>query len=192
MPALSRSPRTTRSVRGRLRTHSTALAEEDIAVHLTEPTPPPPTALLAGALHKGTATVLYSATLAAAAQVYADTCPTGHGTPASRDNAGENLFWAASSGSSPAVNFTHAVDSWYAEITDYRWPTSASGTVNYGGVTGHFTQVVWKDTRQVGCGGSTGCNNKFGAGWINNVIVCRYDPPGNWVGKYHFKVGSLA
>ena len=36
---------------------------------------------------------------------------------------------------------------------------------------GHFTAVVWKDTKRIGCGiGSTG------------TIVCVYDPPGNYTG----------
>ena len=135
---------------------------------------------------------MYDATLAAQAQAYADTCPTEHGTAASRDNAGENLFWAASSGPSPPINYTDAVESWYSEISDYLFPTSASGAISNGGVTGHFTQIVWKDTTQVGCGGNTGCTNKFGTGWNNNVVVCRYNPPGNWAGEYYVKVGSLA
>ena len=52
-------------------------------------------------------------------------------------------------------------------------------------------QVVWSDTKKIGCGGYSGCTNKFGSGWNNNVIVCRYDPPGNWQGKYFKKVGKL-
>ncbi|MCE9579024.1 MAG: hypothetical protein K8W52_38220 [Deltaproteobacteria bacterium] len=42
--------------------------------------------------------------------------------------------------------------------------------------TGHFTQVVWKDTTQVGCGSAT-CNGM-------DVWVCNYDPAGNVGGGY--------
>lgn len=40
---------------------------------------------------------------------------------------------------------------------------------------GHYTQVVWSDTRKVGCGGSRG------------FFTCHYSPAGNVVGKNPFK-----
>ena len=43
--------------------------------------------------------------------------------------------------------------------------------------TGHFTQVVWKDTRQLGCGLAINRKNKV-------YGVCDYSPPGNYEGKY--------
>jgi uncharacterized protein YkwD len=42
--------------------------------------------------------------------------------------------------------------------------------------TGHFTQVVWRGTTQVGCGSAT-CNGM-------DVWVCNYDPAGNVSGGY--------
>ncbi|XP_059669475.1 pathogenesis-related protein PR-1-like [Cornus florida] len=40
---------------------------------------------------------------------------------------------------------------------------------------GHYTQIVWATTRRVGCGNVT-CNNDKGI-----LVVCSYDPPGNFV-----------
>ena len=37
--------------------------------------------------------------------------------------------------------------SWYDEIKDYNFDTGKST-----GVTGHFTQIIWKDTKEVGFG----------------------------------------
>ena len=44
-------------------------------------------------MHEGTGNLVYDADLAAAAQAFADTCPTAHNDPNQGDN-GENLFWA--------------------------------------------------------------------------------------------------
>ena len=46
--------------------------------------------------------------------------------------------------------------------------------------TGHFTQVVWRGTREVGCGHAQ-CNG-------NDIWVCQYDPPGNFEGQYQQQV----
>lgn len=43
---------------------------------------------------------------------------------------------------------------------------------------GHYTQVVWRDTREVGCGAARGAGNDF--------LVCRYWPAGNWMGQRPF------
>ena len=40
---------------------------------------------------------------------------------------------------------------------------------------GHYTQVVWRDTQQVGCAIARGAKDDF--------LVCRYWPAGNWVGQ---------
>jgi hypothetical protein len=40
---------------------------------------------------------------------------------------------------------------------------------------GHYTQLVWRDTREVGCALARGSGN--------DVLVCRYWPAGNWMGE---------
>jgi hypothetical protein len=40
---------------------------------------------------------------------------------------------------------------------------------------GHYTQVVWRDTREVGCAIARGAKDDF--------LVCRYWPAGNWMGQ---------
>ena len=44
-----------------------------------------------------------------------------------------------------------------------------------GAVCGHYTQVVWKNTKLVGCGIAS-CGN-------SEIWVCNYSPPGNYVGE---------
>lgn len=80
---------------------------------------------------------------------------------------GENIFWAYNMDVNPKT----VVDSWADERKFYQ---PATGKCK-GGVCGHYTQIVWKDTRQVGCGMA-----KCGA---EEIWVCNYDPPGNYVGE---------
>ena len=56
---------------------------------------------------------------------------------------------------------------WVAEKNTYQGLPSATGT----DVIGHYTQMVWKSTTDVGCATATGNNY--------DVLVCRYNPPGN-------------
>jgi len=64
----------------------------------------------------------------------------------SNSKYGENIFMC--SGMTP--NGATAVKSWYDEISKYRFsnPGFHSGT-------GHFTQVVWKGSRELGVGIAT-------------------------------------
>ena len=62
------------------------------------------------------------------------------------------------------------VSTWRAEAQDYDY---ASNTCRK--VCGHYTQVVWASTKQLGCGVARDSKRE--------VWVCNYDPPGNWVGK---------
>lgn len=61
-----------------------------------------------------------------------------------------------------------AVTAWFNEITKYDWNYPF-----YEAATGHFTQVVWADTTQVGCGYKD-CGLEYGY-----AIVCQYNPLGN-------------
>lgn len=111
----------------------------------------------------------WSAQLAAEAQTWADKCTNTHEKGIS---AGENLaFWTPSASNGQAFQST-----WYCEIDHYDFNNpQVVGGFKKGcdpPVNGHFTQVVWKDSRQLGCAKKS-CNG--GVYW-----VCRYSPPGNF------------
>lgn len=82
---------------------------------------------------------------------------------------GENLACFVRSGE---VTGNEAVDMWYDEIKDYNFSraTFASGT-------GHFTQVVWRETTELGIAVAKGKNNY-------TVVVANYKPAGNMMGKF--------
>lgn len=92
---------------------------------------------------------------------------------------GENLYWASairqSKGRRNVQQITPAivVFSWAGEVNNYLYATNSCMS---GKVCGHYTQMVWKQTQNVGCGQAV-CADK------SQIWVCNYDPPGNWLGK---------
>jgi uncharacterized protein YkwD len=84
---------------------------------------------------------------------------------------GENL----AAGTIGALDPSSSVDYWYSEVKAYKFPNGG-----FSMKTGHFTQLVWKSTTQVGCGHAQ-CNGL-------DVWVCEYDPAGNVDGEYRENV----
>ncbi|KAL7391529.1 hypothetical protein ABVT39_010616, partial [Epinephelus coioides] len=70
------------------------------------------------------------------------------------------------------------VDSWYNEIKNYNW--SRPG---YMSNIGHFTQVVWKESTELGVGMATDGKTVF--------VVGQYRPTGNMMGAEHFAENVL-
>lgn len=75
---------------------------------------------------------------------------------------GENLFW----GTSGVFSQAQVVESWYEEIGAYDF---SAPRVN--DETGHFTQVIWRTSKRLGCAVARCSGNDY---W-----VCRYAPAGN-------------
>ncbi|NMO13833.1 hypothetical protein HPC49_38300 [Pyxidicoccus fallax] len=110
------------------------------------------------------------------ARAYAAKCEFVHNP--NRGNYGENLA-AATPG-----HFTTAgvVRYWAEEVADYNY---ASNSCASGKMCGHYTQVVWRTTKRVGCATQV-CdkNSPFGAQFPRwQLWVCNYAPPGNYVGQ---------
>ena len=127
--------------------------------------------------------LVYSNELAASAQDWANKlkknnqCKMQH---SAANGYGENLYWASainwSDGRKELQKVTpkQVVDSWGNEKADYDY---VSNRCKPGKMCGHYTQVVWKDTRKVGCAVAV-CEDTRQQVW-----VCQYKPAGNWVGK---------
>ena len=127
---------------------------------------------------------IWDATLAAFAQSYASTCPTGHNPNRTVEGqtAGENMYFNSRSNLSPPAQ---VVQGWASEQVNYVYPANTCGGVAYTSASfscttcpqcGHYTQIVWRTTTKVGCGVATGC-----AGNFQQVWVCDYLPAGNIV-----------
>ncbi|HEU0029364.1 MAG TPA: CAP family protein [Kofleriaceae bacterium] len=105
----------------------------------------------------------WSPKLADVAQRWANTlkakgCMFGH----SNGTFGENL----AGGTSGTLDGQGVADMWYDEVKLYSFKSGG-----FSMKTGHFTQLVWRDTTQIGCG-KTSCNGM-------DLWVCEYDPAGN-------------
>ncbi|WVF65703.1 hypothetical protein IAT40_000434 [Kwoniella sp. CBS 6097] len=126
-------------------------------------------------LQYGASTVTFRADLADLAKTNAEYCNKKH------TKAAENLQWGSGFGSPEG-----AVEGWASEASLYRWDTPG-----YQDAWGHFTQVVWKETRYIGCY-IADCSmypgqvvdSKYNSSF---QAACEYDPPGNFVGEEPFQ-----
>ncbi len=88
------------------------------------------------------------------------------------DDEGENL-WMGTAG---AFTVEEMIGSWAGERRDYRpgvFPNIARPGRSWHDV-GHYTQMIWARTTEVGCGLVRGDGSDY--------LVCRYSPPGNVMG----------
>ena len=103
---------------------------------------------------------------------------------------GENLYWASplktgarGKGKSAwkwrltpqPIKEENVVAAW---ATEQPWYSAATNTCDAppGKTCGHYTQMVWAGTREVGCGKAV-CNDN------SQIWVCNYAPAGNVIGQ---------
>ncbi|CAI4045091.1 sterol-binding protein SKDI_11G2240 [Saccharomyces kudriavzevii IFO 1802] len=125
------------------------------------------------ALHKDTGSLTWSDTLATYAQNYADSYDCSGNLVHSGGPYGENLALG--------YGTTGSVDAWYNEISSYDYSNPG-----FSESAGHFTQVVWKGTSEVGCGLKS-CGGAWG-----DYIICSYKDAGNYIGEFAENVMPLA
>lgn len=109
----------------------------------------------------------WSSSLAARAQQWANTLIQRQTFAPRRDGLfGENLYEVVNGRATPA----EVLKAWVSEKANYHYDSNSCSAR-----CGHYTQVVWRDTKEVGCGVARDARRE--------VWVCNYDPPGNVVGE---------
>lgn len=104
-----------------------------------------------------------------------------HSSASQRNNAGENLYVYYTTANSIAAGTlgNQAVTSWYNEVSAYNYSNPV-----FSPQTGHFTQVVWRGTTQLGCGAARGTKTLNGRAYNAFYVVCHYAPAGNITGQF--------
>jgi len=88
-----------------------------------------------------------------------------------KNKYGENLYSSWSS-RPKVISGEVPVESWYSEIKDYTFGQEPRG----GPTTGHFSQIVWRESTHLG----VGLAQKDG----KIIVVGNYSPAGNIVGRH--------
>ncbi len=114
--------------------------------------------------------LVWSDQLARAAREWAVTLMRqGKFEPSPDSPHGQNIAWFAGERLKPA----DVVDYWGNEIEYYDYEKNACLEESE---CRHYTQIVWKDSREVGCASAWGQHPKYG---VQEFWVCNYNPPGN-------------
>ncbi|XP_013774114.1 probable pathogenesis-related protein CaO19.6200 [Limulus polyphemus] len=85
---------------------------------------------------------------------------------------GENIYMCCSSNPKIQISGEAPVDEWYSEIDKYPFGEEPSFFNS-----GHFTQVVWRSSTEMGVGKACGKANKI-------IVVANYNPAGNIIGSF--------
>jgi len=131
--------------------------------------------------------------LAAIAQRWTDQCTFGHDSSrntASGTYVGQNAYYSGSSRQATQAQVMAgtggAVDKWYVEVADPGFSRANINPFKFSEGAGHYTQVVWAESDQVGCGQVYYKNG----GWYRSLIVCNYATGGNMRGASMYREGD--
>ncbi|XP_063615598.1 venom allergen 5.01-like [Penaeus indicus] len=134
--------------------------------------------------------------LARVAQAWVNQCPSNHDCYdcrkiCSRDYVvGQNLYYSSTSADNDdAIEWTQAIQAWYNEVSDMPKDFVASfGSIPPSGkAVGHYTQVVWAKTYEIGCGAV-----HYADSGTKKIYSCNYGPAGNFVNNPVYVEGAAA
>ena len=105
-------------------------------------------------------------------------CLYHSGTSYNNEWMGQNLYLKG--GAAPTGN--EVANSWYSENKSYDYIKEEGKN---GALVGHFTQLVWKASKKIGCAVAIGPWNGNDPSYY---VCCNYFPGGNIQGKYKTNV----
>lgn len=92
-------------------------------------------------------------------------------------NYGENIYCLWSSDRNSRMSAKAVCRSWYEEIKEHEFGVEPKGIFK----GGHFTQMIWKSSQDLGVGISRTKKGKV-------LVVCNYSPRGNIAGQFNANV----
>jgi len=137
--------------------------------------------------------VMWNAELAATAQRWAWQCTFGHDDDRSKCDGtyvGQNAYSSWSSQESTwdevMANTVNAVQAWYDEVASPGFSNTDISPFVFSYGAGHYTQVVWAESVEVGCGLTYYDDD----GWYATLIICNYAVGGNMQGGSMYTLGA--
>jgi len=128
------------------------------------------------------------------AQRWADQCTFGHDkvrTKLDGTSVGQNLFMERSyaQGEESVIQsaMADAAQDWYDEVSKPGFDSQNIESYKSKSGTGHYTQVVWADTEEIGCAVVYFKNTDAR---YNNLIVCNYATAGNFIRASMYQTGA--
>lgn len=97
-----------------------------------------------------------------------------HASKSERKELGENIAMFSGKFETAA---DEATNMWYGEVKNYRFDKPG-----FQGNTGHFTQVVWKESQEMGMGRAQTADGRL------TFVVARYKPAGNMLNHFQENV----
>ncbi|CAL4078789.1 unnamed protein product [Meganyctiphanes norvegica] len=108
------------------------------------------------------------------------------------DYVGQNLYKIRKFWLNSANQWSLVIQGWYNEV--FNTPISIVDSFDSGVTTrkiAHYTQLVWAETYEIGCGAVSYSNSKYGYD-SSTLYVCNYGPGGNILGEEMYKTGNPA
>merc|ERR1712080_54462 len=137
--------------------------------------------------------LVWNQELETVAQRWADQCTFGHDDSRNKIDGtyvGQNAYIAYNSRASTQEALMAAMDgavqAWYDEVTNPGFSAENIDPYAFSSGTGHYTQVVWAETTELGCGWSY---FKDGS-WYKSLVVCNYAKGGNMIGASMYQTGT--
>lgn len=155
-----------------------------------DPGPQPP----AANMHQ----LVWNEELAKVAQAWASQCPSGHDDEIKRRllsrkyYTGQNInyHWGTYEKGS---EWEAAINNWYSEVVDVDSAVAASFMPHATKKIGHYTQLVWGTTKEIGCGMVYYKTHRRGIDYNYSIThVCNYGPTGNFLDLPFYEQGPAA
>ncbi|XP_066278993.1 GLIPR1-like protein 1 [Branchiostoma lanceolatum] len=128
--------------------------------------------------------MVWNEKLAAIAQDWADQCVYTHNILREKlfkASVGENIYFTLEK-----YRAGEETKRWFEEGQKYSYTNNSCSDKK----CGHYTQLVWAKSREIGCGVKK-CDIVQGLGWRNSyVVVCDYSPRGNTAYQKPYTAGK--